>query len=185
MSATLIKNWWMVALRGLVAVLFGIAAFVWPGLTLLALVWLFGIYALMDGVFTLISAFTNRRESNRWWLLLLEGIVGIAAGIIAIVWPGITAFALLYLIAAWAIVTGVLEIAAAIRLREEIEGEWLMALSGILSLVFGILLVIWPGAGALAVVWMIAAYAIVFGIFLIILGFRLRGWRDRGVTTPV
>lgn len=185
MSATLARNWWTVALRGLVAVLFGIAAFVWPGLTLLALVWLFGIYALVDGVFTLVSAVTNRSENDRWWLLLVEGIVGIAAGIIAIAWPGITAFALLYLIAAWAIVTGVLEIIAAIRLRQEIEGEWVLALSGLLSLVFGILLVIWPGAGVLAMIWLIAAYAIVFGVFLIILGFRLRSWRERGVTTPV
>lgn len=184
MTATLARNWWAIALRGLVAVLFGIAAFAWPGLTLLVLVWLFGIYALLDGIFSLISAVTNRAENDRWWLLLLEGIVGIAAGIIAILWPGITAFALLYLIAAWAIITGVLEIITAIRLRQEIEGEWLMALSGLLSLVFGILLVIWPGAGVLAVIWLIAAYAIAFGIFLIILGFRMRGWRDRGVVTP-
>jgi uncharacterized membrane protein HdeD (DUF308 family) len=185
MTATLARNWWTMALRGLVAVLFGIAAFAWPDLTLLAMVWLFGIYALLDGIFSLISGVTNRGENERWWLLLLEGAVGIAAGIIAILWPGITAFALLYLIAAWAIITGVLEIATAIRLRQEIEGEWLMALSGFLSLVFGILLVIWPGVGVLAVIWLIAAYAIVFGIFLIILGFRMRGWPDRGVTSPI
>jgi uncharacterized membrane protein HdeD (DUF308 family) len=177
----LARNWWAVALRGLFAVLFGIAAFAWPELTLLSLVWLFGIYAVLDGIFSIVSAITNRQENDRWWLVLLEGIIGIAAGVVAFVWPGITAIALVYLIAAWAILTGIFEIVAAIRLRKEIEGEWLLALSGILSLIFGVALMIWPGAGALALVWVIAAYAIVFGVVLIILGFRMRGWRERGI----
>lgn len=181
MRTMLARNWWAVALRGLFAVLFGIAAFIWPGLTLLSLVWLFGIYAALDGIFSIVSAITNRQENDRWWLLLIEGIIGIAAGVVAFVWPGITAIALVYLIAAWAILTGIFEIVAAIRLRKEIEGEWLLALSGILSLIFGVALMIWPGAGALALVWVIAAYAIVFGVVLIILGFRMRGWRERGI----
>ncbi len=185
MTSALSRNWWAIALRGLVAVLFGLAAFVWPGLTLLALVFLFGIYALLDGIFSIIAAVNNRAGNNRWWLLLLEGLVGVAAGIIAFIWPGITAFALLYLIAAWAVITGILEIAAAIRLREEIEGEWLLGLGGLLSIVFGILLFIWPGAGALAVTWLIGAYALFFGILLIILGFRVRGWQDREVPGAV
>jgi uncharacterized membrane protein HdeD (DUF308 family) len=177
----LARNWWAVALRGLFAVLFGIAAFVWPGLTLLSLVWLFGIYAVLDGIFSIVSAVTNRQENDRWWLLLIEGLIGIAAGVIAFIWPGLTAIALVYLIAAWAILTGIFEIAAAIRLRKEIEGEWLLVLSGILSLIFGVVLMIWPASGALALLWVIAAYAIVFGVMLIILGFQLRGWREREV----
>jgi len=168
----------MLALRGVIAVLFGILAFIWPGLTLWALVYLFGAYVLVDGVFALVTAFRGRETNDRWWVLLLEGLAGITAGIIAFIWPGMTAFVLLYLIAAWAIVTGVIEIVAAIRLRKEIEGEWVLALSGLASIIFGVLMVLWPGAGALAVVWLIAAYAIFFGILLIFLAFRVR---NRGV----
>jgi uncharacterized membrane protein HdeD (DUF308 family) len=178
MVGALSRNWWMLAVRGAVAVLFGIMAFIWPGLTLWALVFLFGAYVLIDGVFALVSAFTGRDTDDRWWVLLLEGLAGIAAGLIAFIWPGMAAFVLVYLIAAWAIVTGIIEIAAAIRLRKEIEGEWVLALSGLASIIFGVLMVFWPGAGALAVVWLIAAYAIFFGILLIFLAFRVR---NRGV----
>lgn len=178
MVGALSRNWWMLALRGVVAVIFGILAFIWPGLTLWALVYLFGAYVLIDGVAALVSAFTGRDVDDRWWVLLLEGLAGIAAGLVAFIWPGMTAFVLLYLIAAWAIVTGIIEIVAAIRLRKEIEGEWVLALSGLASIIFGVLMVIWPGAGALAVVWLIAAYAIFFGILLIFLAFRVR---NRGV----
>lgn len=178
MIGTLSRNWWMLAVRGAVAVLFGIMAFIWPGLTLWALVFLFGAYVLIDGVFALVTAFTGREDNDRWWVLLLEGLAGIAAGLVAFIWPGMTAFVLVYLIAAWAIVTGIIEIAAAIRLRKEIEGEWVLALSGLASIIFGALMVLWPGAGALAVVWLIAAYAIFFGILLIFLAFRVR---NRGV----
>jgi uncharacterized membrane protein HdeD (DUF308 family) len=178
MVGALSRNWWMLAVRGVVAVLFGIMAFIWPGLTLWALVFLFGAYVLLDGVFALVSAFTGRETDDRWWVLLLEGVAGVAAGLIAFIWPGMTAFVLVYLIAAWAIVTGIIEIAAAIRLRKEIEGEWILALSGLASIIFGVLMILWPGAGALAVVWLIAAYAIFFGILLIFLAFRVR---NRGV----
>jgi uncharacterized membrane protein HdeD (DUF308 family) len=177
---TLARYWWAVALRGLLAVLFGLAAFFWPGITLVTLVFLFGAYALVDGVFALVSAF---RADDRW-PLLFEGVVGIAAGVVAFVWPGITALALLYLIAAWAIITGILEIVAAVRLRKVIENEWLLALGGVASIILGVILVVAPGAGALGLVWAIGAYAILFGIALIALGFRLRGLKDRFEGSP-
>jgi uncharacterized membrane protein HdeD (DUF308 family) len=145
-----------------------------PAISLAAVVLLWGAYAFADGVLALVSAIRRRGESDRWWLFLVEGLVGIAAGVLTLIWPGITAIALLYLIAAWALVTGVLEIAAAIRLGKVIAHEWLLGLSGIASLGFGILLVLFPGAGALAVVLWIGAYTLVFGALLIALAFRLR-----------
>ena len=180
MLDALTQRWWVVALRGVAAVIFGILALVWPGITLGALVLLFGAYALVDGVCALWTAATGgpAASGRRPWLVL-EGVAGVAAGIATFVWPGITALALLAVVAAWALVTGVLEIVAAIRLRREIEGEWLMVLSGVLSVVFGILLFINPAAGALAVTWLIGAYAIVFGAVLLGLAMRLYRLRQR------
>jgi uncharacterized membrane protein HdeD (DUF308 family) len=183
---SLSRNWWAVSLRGLAGILFGIITLLAPGISLAALVLLFGAYAFADGVLTIITAI-RRRGADRWWLLLLNGLVGIAAGILTLLWPGITALALLYVIAAWALVTGVLEIAAAIRLRKAITGEWLLALSGVLSIALGVMLVLWPGAGALAIVIWIGAYALVFGVLLLALGLRLRGLgspRARGQPAP-
>ncbi|HEY2157328.1 MAG TPA: HdeD family acid-resistance protein [Isosphaeraceae bacterium] len=171
----LARNWWALTLRGVFAVIFGVIAFAWPGITLAALVILYGAYAMADGIFAIAATITGRPEGAPWWALLLEGVLGIAVGIMTFAWPGITALVLLYLIAGWAMATGVLEIAAAIRLRREVRGEWMLALSGVLSIIFGILLVINPGAGALAVIWLIGGYAIVFGSLMIALGFRLRG----------
>jgi uncharacterized membrane protein HdeD (DUF308 family) len=171
---TLTRNWWVVLIRGVAGVLFGIATFFAPGVSLAVLVLLFGAYALIDGVLAVISAVRRRGVSDRWWMLLLEGLVGIAAGIVTLVWPGITALALLYVIAAWALLTGAFEIAAAIRLRKIITGEWLLVLSGIASIGLGILLMIFPGPGALVMVLWIGAYAFVFGILLIALSLRLR-----------
>jgi uncharacterized membrane protein HdeD (DUF308 family) len=176
MLEILTRNWWVLAVRGALAVLFGLLALIWPGITVLALVLLFGAYALVDGVMALYTALFDRgRPGGRGggWLVL-EGVAGVLAAIGAVVWPGITALVLLYLIAAWALVTGVAEIVAAIRLRREIEGEWLMILSGALSILFGLLAFLFPGAGALAVVWLIATYAIAFGVVMLILAFRLR-----------
>jgi uncharacterized membrane protein HdeD (DUF308 family) len=170
------RNWWLLALRGVLAIIFGVLAFIWPGITLIVLVLMFGAYALVDGIFTIILAFSDQKGKQRWWVMLIEGLVGVAAGIITFLWPGISAIALLFVIAAWAIVTGVLEIVAAVRLRREIEGEWLLAISGIASIIFGVLMVIWPGAGALAVIWLIATYAIIFGVLFLFLAFRLRDW---------
>jgi uncharacterized membrane protein HdeD (DUF308 family) len=177
MIETLVRNWWMLALRGVAAVLFGLAAFIWPSITLTVLVLLFGAYAFVDGILALLAASRLHGDmgSERWWALLVEGLVGVAAGILTFIWPSITTLVLLYLIAAWAVVTGVFEILTAIRLRKEVANEWMLALAGVASVVFGVLLAIHPSTGAVAVVWLIGAYAIVFGLLLLALAFRLRG----------
>jgi uncharacterized membrane protein HdeD (DUF308 family) len=183
-AETLSENWWVVVLRGLAAIVFGVLTLFAPGISLAALVLLFGAYALADGVLAIITSI-RRRSSERWWLLLLEGIAGIAAGIITLIMPGITALALLYLIAARAIVVGALQISTAIRLRKVITGEWLMVLSGIASVIFGVLLVIFPGIGALAVVLWIGAFSLVIGAVLVGLGIRLRSWGRVHPGTPL
>ncbi len=167
------SSWWALVLRGIAAIAFGALAFFWPGITLTALVFLWGAYAIVDGIFAIAAGVKTSDGHKRWWVLLLEGILSIAAGVLAFVIPGITALVLLMLIAAWAIVTGAFEIGAAIQLRKYITGEWLLALAGIASVLFGVALFLNPSAGALAVVWLIGAYAIVFGILLIALGLRL------------
>jgi uncharacterized membrane protein HdeD (DUF308 family) len=168
------RNWWALALRGVVAIVFGVLAFIWPGITLTVLILLFGAYMLVDGIFSIVAAVRAERHDARWWLLVAEGVLGVLAGIIAFLWPGLTALALLYLVAAWAIVTGILEIVGAIRLRQEIEGEWALIVGGILSVIFGVLLAVMPGVGILALVWLIGAYAVISGVLLIILAFRVR-----------
>jgi uncharacterized membrane protein HdeD (DUF308 family) len=180
MVELLARRWWALALRGLLAVLFGVLTFIIPGLTLFSLVLLFGAYAILEGAFNVISAMHAPRQH---WPLLLEGILGIIAGVLTFVWPGITALVLLYMIAFWAIFTGVLEIAAGIGLRKHIDNEWLLILMGVLSVGFGVLLLTSPGAGALALVLWIGAYAFIFGIVLIVLAFRLRPFA-RGVGAP-
>lgn len=170
----LARYWWVLALRGVLAVLFGLFAFFIPGITLLSLVLLFGAYVLLDGIFDLVAA---TRSPSHHWALVLEGIVGIIAGILTFLWPGITAMVLLYLIAFWAIFTGVLEIIAGIRLRQVLSDEIWLILMGVLSLLFGLFILIFPSAGALAVVYWIGAYALLFGIMLLALAFRLRSFR--------
>lgn len=171
----IVGSWKSLAFRGAAAVIFGILALVWPSITLLALVFLFGIYALVDGIAILAGVSRKAEEvAGRKGLLILQGIVSILAGIVAVVWPGITALALLLVIAAWAFITGALEIAAAIKLRKEISSEWLLGLAGVLSIAFGVLLLISPGAGAVAVVWMIGFYAILSGVLLLALAFRIK-----------
>jgi uncharacterized membrane protein HdeD (DUF308 family) len=176
--ADLARGWWLVALRGALAIVFALLAFFWPGVTVAALVLLFGSYALVDGLFAVGATISAIRRQGRWWPFLVEAVLGIGMGVVTFLWPGVTALALLYLIAAWAIVTGIFEILAAIELRKAIEGEWMLILAGALSIVFGLLLIFFPGAGALAVLWMIAAYALVFGVLLLVLAFRLRGMKD-------
>ena len=174
---SLVKNWWAVALRGAAALIFGILTALWPDISLTALVLLFGSFAIVYGVFSIITAVRRRRGERQWWALLLEGLVSVAVGTVTLIMPDLTALALVYVIAAWAILTGILEIAAAIMLRRHIRGEWWLALAGVLSVAFGAVLAIWPGVGALALVLWIGAYAIVLGIFLIALGFKLRRLR--------
>jgi uncharacterized membrane protein HdeD (DUF308 family) len=166
-------SWQSLAVRGGAAAVFGIAGLVWPGLTLWALVVLFGAWVLVDGGFALWAAIAGSGRERRW-LLFVEGIAGIAAGIITFVWPNITALALLYLIAAWALVTGILKLVAAAPLRHGIRDEWLPVLSGLLSIVFAIVLVITPGAGALVITWLIGWFALILGVALLALAFRLR-----------
>jgi uncharacterized membrane protein HdeD (DUF308 family) len=175
MPILLVRHWWSLALRGLVALLFGLAAIAWPGIAFDALVLLFGAYALVDGILNLAGLFGSAPH-ERWGVLLFEGIVGILAGLVTFFWPGITALALVLVIAAWALLTGILEIAAAIRLRKEIRDEWLLVLSGVLSLGIGILFLIAPLAGALTIALYIGVYAVFFGVVMIALGFRLRSW---------
>lgn len=169
------QNWWALVLRGLAGIVFGLAAFFLPGITLVALMLMFGIFAVVDGVFNVAGAVTAAHGTDRRWALFFEGIVGILVGLMAVFLPGKTVLALVYLIAAWAIITGILEIAAAIRLRREIHGEWMMALSGVFSVVLGILVIALPRAGILAFIWYIGAYALITGVLLLMLGFRLRG----------
>jgi uncharacterized membrane protein HdeD (DUF308 family) len=169
-----VRNWNMFLVRGILAILFGIVTLVVPGITLVVLVALFAGYALVDGVVLSIIAIKARKINSDWWLMLLTGLASIAAGVVTVVWPGITAATLFYLIVAWAIVTGILETIFAIRFRKEIEGEGLLVLDGVLSVAFGILLLAQPTAGALAVLWMIGIYAIAYGVMLVVLAFRLR-----------
>lgn len=176
MRIVLARNWWSLVIRGIAGILFGLLTFMWPGITLTALVFVFGAYALIDGVMSLVGAVRAAGANDRWAALLVEGIVGILAAIAAIVWPGLTALTLVYVIAAWALVTGIAEIAAAIRLRHEIHGEWLLALAGVASILFGVLLAAMPAAGALAIAIWVGAYALIFGIVVLALGFRLRSW---------
>jgi uncharacterized membrane protein HdeD (DUF308 family) len=174
------SHWWTLAVRGLAAIIFGLLAWSWPDLTVTVLVVLFGAYALVDGALAIGEAIAgNVPSSQRLWLVL-EGVAGIAVGIITLVWPELTATSLLYLIAAWAIVTGISELIAAVRLRRQIENEWLLGLSGITALLFGLLIAIFPGSGAVALVWLIGAFAIVFGALLIALALRFREWERQG-----
>lgn len=171
--------WWTFILRGVLAILFGVVAFVAPPATIAALVLLFGAWALVDGVFGIVNAIQNRGKDRSWALALLEGAAGIAAGILALLFPAIAAEVLLLLISAWSIVTGAIEIVMAIRLREQITGELWLAIGGMLSIVFGLLLFLFPVSGAITIVWIIASFAIVFGISMIVLGWRLRGINAR------
>jgi uncharacterized membrane protein HdeD (DUF308 family) len=177
-------HWWALALRGVLAILFGLAALLRPGIALEALILLFGAYALVDGVFSIVGVFGGARGGMPRWLLLLEGIAGIVAGIVAFFLPVLTAFALYFLIIAWALVTGVAEISTAIRLRREIEGEWAMILSGALSILFAVVLLVSGAIGIFTLVWVIGVYAVVFGVLLLIAAFRVRGEADRGGGRP-
>lgn len=180
MTFALAKNWWSLVIRGIFGILVGVITFVWPGLSLAALVFLFASYALVDGVVSLSGAVYAAQSHERWGALLIEGILGILAALITVFWPAITALTLVFVIAGWAIATGIAEIAAAVRLRKYISSEWLLALGGVASIIFGVLVALVPIAGALVIALWFGAYAFVFGIVLMVLGFRLRSW-DRAL----
>jgi uncharacterized membrane protein HdeD (DUF308 family) len=173
------RNWWAVVLRGIVAVVFGVLALAWPGITLSTLVVLFGVFAFMDGIFALVAAIGGWSKLEDHWFLLLEGALGILIGIMAYRAPGLTAVMLVLYIAAWTLLMGVLKVVAAVRLRKEIQGEWWLGLSGVLSLVVALALMSYPLAGALAMAWLIGAYATVMGVSQVILGFRLHSLHGR------
>ena len=179
MHELLLRTWWMLALRGAIALLFGVLALVWPGLTLLWLVALFAAYALLGGVASVMGAVRHRHSDEKWWLIFLLGLVSMAAAVSAIVYPGLTALVLVLMMGANALLTGVLDLAVAIRLRQAIRGKWLLILSGIASIVFGVWVFLFPGAGALALVWLISVHAIVTGVLLLALAFRVRAWARR------
>ncbi len=181
MTRAMSSYWWVFLLRGVLAVIFGIIALLFPGMALTSLVLVFGAYALIDGISAIVLSIGARRSDTQWWMHLLEGVVGVIAGVIALIYPSIAALTLLYVIAAWAIVTGVIEIILAFRLRREITNEFWLGLGGLLSIAFGVYTLIFPGAGALALITLIAIYAIIFGVIFILLAFRLRSHTP---TTP-
>jgi len=173
-AVELARWWWTFILRGVLAIAFGVLAFFAPGLGIAVLVGLFAAWALIDGATNLVAGFRSRGRDRSWWLAILEGIVGIIAGVIALLFPVYAAEALVLIIGVWAIITGILEIVAAIRLREQITGELWMGLAGLASILYGVVLFLFPGAGVLSLVWLIGGFAIVFGVFLVALGWRLR-----------
>ena len=175
MLDALCKNWWLLLLRGIAAIVFGMLTFVWPGITLLTLVLFYGAFALVDGVLAVAAAVMGGAPAPRWWLAIV-GLLGIGVGMLTFAWPGITALVLLLFIAGWASATGVLQIVGAIRLRKEIDNEWLLIAGGVLSVIFGLILAVQPGTGALALLYVIGIYAILCGILLVGLSLRLRGY---------
>ncbi len=185
MALNLARNWWALALRGVAAIIFGVIALFWPPTAIIALVAIFGAYALVDGILNLVAAVRAGRTGQRWGALVFEAIVSLAVGILTLFFPGVTALALVLLVAAWSLVTGVAEVVAAIKLRKVIQGEWLLALSGILSIAFGVLLFISPLIGAIAIAIWIGAYSLVFGALLVGLALRLRSWAARQEETHI
>lgn len=171
--------WWMLLIRGILLVLFGVLAASWPGLVLYTLIIFFALFALLHGIMGVIGSIMNRAGNDDWWLVLLEGVVSIIIGIMTFAWPGLTGLVLAFFIAVWAIVIGILKIYGAIKLRKAITGEWLLIISGIISVVFGIFVFARPLTGAIAIAWMIGIYAIVIGALSMLLSFRVRSWQKR------
>jgi uncharacterized membrane protein HdeD (DUF308 family) len=168
------RFWWTVLLRGITAIIFGLIALLWAEFATVALVFIFGAYAIIDGILLVANSWSNRTTNPRWWVVFLEGLAGITAGFVVFFLTDFAAFAIIYLIAMWALVTGILELVTAIRLREEIQNEWALGVSGILSIILGIFLIIWPALGILAVIWAVGIYAILFGLLMIYLSFQVR-----------
>ncbi len=173
-AQVILRNWWMLALRGVLAIIFGLIALFFPGIAFLAFLYIFAAYAIIDGIVAVIVSIGERGSMGRWVWVLVEGILSVVAGIVAIVFPGLTALVLLYVVAAWAILTGITEIVAAFTIPGPATQEWALGLAGLISVVFGILLFIRPGAGLLTILWLVGVYAIVFGILFIVRAFQLR-----------
>lgn len=169
-------TWWVLGVRGLLAVIFGVVTLVWPGITLLALVYVFAAYAIVNGLFTIAGAFREANKGSRGWMIF-SGVVGVIAGIVVATWPAITAIVLLWLIGAWFVVTGLLEIIASVHARRRIDSDWSLMLAGVLSVIFGVVLVIWPAAGALSLAWLIGILAIILGVSLFYLAYRVKNIR--------
>jgi uncharacterized membrane protein HdeD (DUF308 family) len=183
MSAALAENWWAIAIRGVLAILFGAVALIFPGATILSLVIVFSAYLVVDGIFAIVSAVRAARQHERWWTLALAGVVNIVGGALVYLWPGLTVLAFVLLTAAWSIVTGTLILAAAFRLNLQHGRLWLV-LGGAANLAFGILLILAPLAGAVVLTWWLGAWALVFGALLLALAFRLRSQRSRDQRRP-
>lgn len=176
----LVDKWVLLLINGLCAIVFGVLAFMWPGMTMIVLVALYGAFCIVDGITALMAARARNEAGRSWGAMVFVGIVSILAGIAALVWPGLTGIVLLILIAVWAIVRGVLEIIAAIELRKRIDNEWLLALAGVVSVLFGIALLAAPGEGAVALIWAIAAFTVVHGVLLVMLALKVRGLARAG-----
>ena len=178
------RDWWVFAIRGIAALVFGVLAIIWPETTLTVLVFLFGAYVLVDGVSLLVALVRGEPVARRHaWAVGIMGVLGIVAGVVTFMWPGLTALSLLYLVAFWAITTGTFQIIAAIQLRRELDNEFWMALGGVASIVFGVLLVAFPGEGLISLVWLVGIWAVVFGVSSLSLAYRLHGI-DKALSEP-
>ena len=188
------RNWWTLLIRGIIAILFGLGIlFVWPGFVVATLVLVFGIYGIVDGVFSIYLGIRHR-DYPRWWLVVLEGVVSIIAGIVVLAYPGLALLTFLYVVAFWAIINGVLEIIRALQLRKEVDGEWMMIFGGVLSVIFGVLMLLGnPVTNVEMLLWVFGGLMIGFGVIMIILAFRVKGmggaahrqrWRRKGLTSP-
>ena len=174
MSVMLRRSWWVLLLRGAAAIVFGVLTWMQPAASAAALVLIFGAYVFVDGVLGVYSAIKSRNESRHWWMVLLWGLTGVVFGVLTVINPGITALVLTIYIGVWALITGVVEIVAALRLRKEIEGEWLLVLGGLISVLFGAFVLAQPGAGMMAMLWVIATYAVIFGVLMVLLAFKVK-----------
>jgi uncharacterized membrane protein HdeD (DUF308 family) len=184
MLSTVCKRWWVLMIRGIAAIVLGICAIAWPGVTMVSLVWLFGIFSIIDGVAAIIIGFRGEADGTVWWTMVVLGLMAIGAGITAFAWPGLTLLVLAAIIAVSAMIRGAFEIFAAITLRKELEDEWILGLSGAMSVIFGCLIMFRPGAGLIAITLLIGAYMLALGVFAIALALRLRMMGRDWATTP-
>lgn len=173
-SQILRDNWWVLLIRGIAAILFGIIALAMPGLTAYVLVIAFGAYTLVDGIMAIYLGFKRRGNDDAWWTWIIDGILSIVIGLVAMIWTSATAVVFIIWIAAWAIVVGIMRIIAAIRLRKEIEGEWALILSGLLMIIWGVLIAMTPAAGLLSIAWLLGIFSFMVGVMMVVLAFRAR-----------